>query len=76
MFSKLERTKQFIKYFENSEKIKLTQEWRNHVELLSFKDALTKFYDDIMDHLHAKVGFCTITQEIETLIVIKHFYIN
>lgn len=55
MFSKLERTAQYIKYFENSEKIKLTQEWRNYVELLSFKEAITKFYDDLMDHLRSKV---------------------
>lgn len=55
MFSKLERTTQYIKYFENSEKIKLTQEWRNYVELLSFKEAITKFYDDLMDHLRSKV---------------------
>lgn len=56
MFSKMERTTQFIKYFENTEKVKLSQEWRNYVELMSFKDAVTKFYDDLIDHLNAKVG--------------------
>jgi len=56
MFSNMERTSQYIKYFENSEKIKLSQEWRNHVELLSFKDAVVKFFDDLIDHLHLKVS--------------------
>jgi len=55
MFSNLERTSQFIKYFENSEKIKLSQEWRNVCELMSFKESVVKYFDDILNHLHNKV---------------------
>lgn len=59
MFVNLERQEQFIKYFQNSEKIKLAQEWRTNVELLSFKEAVLKLYDGLMDHLQNKVfNFC------------------
>jgi len=55
MFTNMERTKQFVKYFQNSEKIKLCQEWRKMVEIMSFKEASTKFYDTLIDHWHTKV---------------------
>jgi len=55
MFTNLERTMQFVKYFQNSEKIKLTQEWRKIIEIMSFKEAAVKFYDSLIDHWHIKV---------------------
>ncbi|ODN03786.1 Conserved oligomeric Golgi complex subunit 7 [Orchesella cincta] len=58
MFVNLERTEQFVKYFQNSEKIKLAQEWRNSVELLPFKEAILKLYDGLMDHLQLKLNWC------------------
>ncbi len=69
MFVNLERQEQFIKYFQNSEKIKLAQEWRANVELLSFKEAVLKLYDGLMDHLQHKVGTRTILMTSDLLIV-------
>ena len=55
MFVNLERIPQFVRYFQNCEKLKLSQEWRKFVESCSFKDAAVKFYDTIVDHWRSKV---------------------